>query len=307
MAQNVDVARIAYLSSFLQGPTKMKYKANSYERYRKSIFGNVGFGTLLLGIAILALVTRFPSTGLASNEHRSLWIVIPEHIATALIIFSLWHVVEKYFTGKIRKEEIVDYIDTAIGANSLVQHGLFSIHPARSSEHDEAARKEIRESTAITVVLGSGKKWLDHFEDAMEDRFNDGTTTKTTTIIFVHPKSKLIPVAAEGLDKERARYEEQIYASATKLRTLAIGSGQELIIVGHNLINFHSVLIADNRAILSTFCLSKKKSPRPPVFVFDGNNSGSHFHSLKRDVEELKRICTQFEQNTLISKSAANE
>lgn len=252
--------------------------------------------------------------GRLSVEPKSLWIVIFEHLATALFILGAWHTIEQLVVKREFKEELVtlgtDLEESVDEQLSSIKENLNEIKVNIAvARHDSIIglaqsyydpdnfgfQAMIRDTRDLTAVLSDGHSWIGRHAEAFRDRFYD--SDKKTTFIFIHPESNLIPVLSQKINMQPDLYRQRIHGAIDELYRLNEGRNH-LEIFGHSLINCHSVYIADKRAIFSPYFLSTHRRS-PPIFEFKDTGGRSFFQKLSKDVELLKRESKPIEYNKL--------
>ncbi|MBB5206862.1 hypothetical protein [Chiayiivirga flava] len=239
---------------------------------------------------------------------RSIWSVILEHIATALAILSIWHVVDQIVVRRELKQELFDFskelktnaetladdkakdinsrLDTLEQAVTLARHDAALGLSETFHDVDIFSFREVIKSThSLTAVLADGHSWVAKYSEELSERFSDHS--KKTTFILAHPDSDLIPVLSRKIGMTPELCRQRIYLTVRALTKLK-ESNSAVKIRGHSLINCHSVYIADKRAIFSPYFLSTTRR-QPPIFVFKDTGGNSFANKLAKDVDVLER------------------
>lgn len=270
--------------------------------------------TLALSLLLIILLHGFETPQIVEVAGRinvlpkSLWLVIGEHVATALFILGAWHTIDQLVVKQEFKKEIVDYIDkvrTDLVASDTAQTTLIegALNDMKRciavASHDNALglvqshhdannfgyHVMIRDSHNLIAVLADGYSWIGRHAEAFSERFAD--SEKKTTFIFVHPDSDLIEALSRKVGMQPELYRQRIFATIKLLHELNEGRNH-LEIFGHSLLSCHSVYIADKRAIFSPYFLSTQRRS-PPVFELNDSGGQSFFRKLYQDIEVLKR------------------
>lgn len=249
---------------------------------------------------------------------KPIWPVILEHLATAIFILGVWHtfdhlLIRREFNKEIRNE-IEDLGESLKQQSATSETNLASafdvsrkgletrLDEAKSyfstAKHDaqfglvstfhEANHfgfsSMIEESHSLTAVMADGYSWFGRHNEAFLERFKH--QKRITTFIFVHPESDLIPVISRKIGMTPGLYKERIYATVREIRKIA--GTAEVTILGHSLINCHSVYLADKEAVYSPYFLSSQRRI-PPVIVMKDAGAGSFFQKLTYDIGFLEK------------------
>jgi hypothetical protein len=258
---------------------------------------------------ITALVKA--SDGTLTMQAKSIWFVILEHLATALFILGAWHTIDQLIVKKEFKTEIVELMDDVKA--DLEKHGVVQTarvetrlegleQSVKLAKHDTTLGLSetyhnadafpfsamIRDTHSLTAVLADGYSWVGRNSEAFMERFAD--PEKKTTIILVHPDSDIIPVLSRKVGMQPELYRQRIYSTIRELIKLNAGRSK-LKILGHSLINCHSVFIADRREVFSPYFMSTERRS-PPIFALKDTGNSSFFGKLSQDVAVLERECS---------------
>ncbi|MCG2583165.1 hypothetical protein [Massilia sp. TS11] len=268
--------------------------------------------SIIYGIHVLEPVQFVKAAdGTMHLAPKSPWVAIFEHFATALFILGVWHIIDQLIVKREFKNEIVGIVEDikgelSVGAKARLTHvdqRLDALDQSiKLAKHDTALglvetyhdadgfgyAAIIRDSQCLVAVLADGYSWVSRNADALRERFENAE--KTTTIILVHPESELIPVLSRKVGMQADLYRQRIFSTIRELQKL--NGGRSLLrILGHSLINCHSVYIADRRAVFSPYFLSSHRRS-PPIFVVKDAGKRSFFGKLSEDVAILEKECS---------------
>jgi hypothetical protein len=284
----------------------------------------VALGSLVLSLALIILLHGQESShvseivdGKLTIPAKSIWVVIGEHIATALFILGIWHAIDYLFIRKEFNREVIENFqqsqqdlvrriddinsqavarfseartDLAKNSKDLKVHFSTAKHDALFglvSTHHDANQYDlsltVRSSENFVGVMADGYSWINRHIEAFRQRFRDPNCK--TTIILVHPDSDQIQVISRKIGMSPEMYRQRINAAIHQLRTVS-GDHNNLRILGHSLISCHSLYVADREIILSPYFMSTQRRI-PPVFVVKDAGEGSYFQKLSSDIEYL--------------------
>lgn len=248
---------------------------------------------------------------------KSIWLVIGEHIATALFILGVWHTIDYVMIRKEFNSEIIEHFEESktdlvrrideMNTNAVERFGearrdlsgsveglkrhfatakhdeLFGLVSTHHDTNQYDLSPILRRSKDFIAVMADGYSWTSRHVEAFRDRFKNPELR--TTVILVHPDSDQIQVISRKIGMSPEMYRQRIHSTIRQLRSLA-GTHKHLRILGHSLISCHSLYIADQEAILSPYFLSTQRRI-PPILVVRDAGEGSYYQKIVTDIDFL--------------------
>lgn len=296
----------------------------------------VALGSLVLSLALMLLLFHYEPSATAKITDgevllpvKSIWIVIVEHIATALFILGIWHAIDHLLIRREFNSEIMealgqvkkDLIDTMLsfaetealkmealeqGVSNAVSKLEQSLSTARrdqlfglvSTHHDASTydlSEEIRSSENFTAVMADGYAWTNRHLDAFRQRFSN--PSRTTTIITIHPDSDQLGVVSRKSGLSPEAYRQKILWTARQLREIA-GPGPHLRLRGHSLVSCHALFMTDSEIVLTPYFLSTQRRSSPVLVIKDAGEN-SFFRRVASDVVHLEQEAVEFDDAEL--------
>jgi uncharacterized membrane protein len=307
----------------------------------------VALGSLVLSLLLIIALHSQESTQAATITNgqvilptKSIWIVIGEHIATALFILGIWHAIDYIFIRREFNKEIKTYFNEfkieltnlvsemntsiinictgiradinkntqEIKANLIIakRDYAFGLVATYSDVNNFDISTLIKNSTSFTAVMSDGHSWTTRHAEALRQRFRN--KKHNTTFIFAHPESDQIPIISRKIGINPESYPQRIYSTIKQLKSLN-HQNVELEILGHFLISPYSLFIADEVIVISPYYISSQRGT-PPVIVIKNVGEESYFQKIVADIEFLKnesaKITTPPENSTLASDKRDN-
>lgn len=251
---------------------------------------------VILTVVGFALTVALATILKSLKEDFHILHVIFEHLATALTIAGLWHIISEFMMKRdfirIGNKVVQEFIESSRQDKAQI---IQSISNARKDSklglidtyHDVSAfsySEFIAHPAELTIVLGDGYSWVSMHLDVLRDRVCD--PSKTTKLFIIDPGSPAMDLVAKKMRMKADLYRDRALLTIETLRRELI-PGSKFTIFGHPSIPHHAVYLGDRLAITPYFFSTKKRSP--PVFVFE---KGSYVSRVQADLSELEKEST---------------
>ena len=261
---------------------------------RKSTWLALAMLAAVLGLLIILilhawepnLLVRDPTGVIVGILPRHpIWIVI-EHIASALLILSLWHFADNWFLRKEARAELMEHIRKVYGEADLVKDangiGITALYGNSYAFNWDPI---LAESEQLVLVFGSGMRWVARNAEVLSKRFKD--SSKVTHIFLIHPESPMVKVIATKLGSTPEKYVDQITDTVAQLSRMG-ASPLNTFVRGHFSTDCHFLCVGDNKGFLTPRYFATR-SRHAPIFKFEGGQEGSFLARVVSDIEDLKK------------------
>ena len=277
-------------------------------------------GIVLTGLKVLCqesvstfLATKEPFITTAAHALGEVF----DHVIVAVFLLAIWHMLyEKYLAHQaravlnteldIKNKDFLEEMkaalksgfseseeNTAEAVTKMVadydlkrtsrEVGLVNVF-ATLDKRDTRQGALIEFSPKLTVMVGSGKRWIDRHEQTLRIRLAD--PTKETHFICVHPESPFVEINAIKLGQSADLYREKlrrVRADLKKWNTCDRG----LTIYQHKLAD-HSFACIGNSGGFFMPKFVTLNSNHAPVFEFQRGNNNDFLKQLDEDLNSLK-------------------
>ena len=238
--------------------------------------------TFSLGLMMVAFFLFF----LSSLLEAKLPSVLLDHLGAALLIVGGFGIYEKWVSEKKFLEQISGLFGLSV---EIRDSGISSVLP---DPRDYDFRTIIRKSNRLSMVFNDGRRWIsEHFTD-FDARFQ--REDQVTELFVLNPESPSLDCVAakNGDDPDTTR--EKVATSTTKLVDAYDAAGRigELRIFFVPCFPTHSVILGDDKAVITLYTISSGKSPVPTIEVVENDTSVSLFDFIQHDLELLRNSST---------------
>lgn len=264
-------------------------------RLSKALWVAIAMAAAAAGLGMLLLTHAYEPASVVRNAvgeivgvapRTSFWVIV-EHLASALLILSIWHVVEHWYLRKQVQTELLEHIRTVYGETALVKDArTIGITALYQNSYAFSWESVVKDSENLTLVFGSGREWVLRYAEALTLRFRD--SSKRTEIFLVHPESPMAGAVATKLGYSAAKYIEKIKETLEELQRMGVTTGNAGV-YGHFSTDSHFLCVSDNQGFLTPRYFATR-SRHAPIFQFEGGREDGFMLRVLADIENLKSL-----------------